>query len=75
MVHFEWLAAVSANPFGVMLFFISVACAVTAFVGLIRGLPVMETLERFQADKIAMLLAVCSLLVWGVRVGTLIGSP
>ena len=77
LMHGNWIDATRANPFGVMLFFVSAACALTALVGLLRGLPVIATLERLHAEKWALLLALGSLLVWGVRVGTAValGNP
>ncbi|MEM9191666.1 MAG: DUF2752 domain-containing protein [Myxococcota bacterium] len=71
MVRGEFLSATAANPFGVMLFLVSTACMVTAFIGMIRALPVLETLDRLKADKWAMLLAASSLTVWLVKVVTL----
>ncbi len=71
MMDGQWIEATRANPFGVMLFLVSFCCAVTALVGLIRGWPVLATLERLYADRWALLLATTSLLVWGVRVATL----
>ena len=75
LVRGEWILATRANSFGVMLFFVSAACGVTALAGLIRGFPVIATLERLHAEKWALLLAVGSLVVWGVRVATALGSP
>lgn len=72
MMHFDPVGAAMANPFGVMLFLTTATVVPIALIGLIRGLPVIETLDRLQADKWAILLAVCSLTVWIVRVATIL---
>jgi hypothetical protein len=72
MVHGDVVGAASANPFGVMLWLVSAATMVLGAVGFVRGLPVIDTLDRLQADKWAILLSVSSLTVWGVRVLTLL---
>jgi hypothetical protein len=70
MVRGEVIDAAWANPFGVMLFLVSTACAVTAFIGLVTGMPVLATLDRLRADRLAILLAIGAILVWSVRVAT-----
>jgi hypothetical protein len=70
MVRAEVIDAAWANPFGVMLFMVSTACAITAFIGLVTGMPVLSTLDRLRADRLAILLAVGAILVWSVRVAT-----
>lgn len=72
LMHGDILSALRANPFGFLLFVVSFCCAVTAFLGLVRGWPVVPTLERLRAEQWAILLAATSLLVWGVRVVTMV---
>lgn len=74
MVRGDVVNAALANPFGVMLFLISAAVAIVAFIGLIKAWPVVQTLDRFHAEKWAILLAVSSLTVWGVKIATLMYS-
>ena len=70
MTRLNIVGAAMANPFGVLLFMVSSATAVVALVGLWKGLPVVETLDRLHVEKWAILMAVTALLVWGVRVLT-----
>jgi hypothetical protein len=71
MAHLDFVGAVYANPFGVLLFLISLTTVPVAAVGFVRGWPVVDTLERLQFDKWAILLSITSILVWIVRVVTL----
>ena len=57
-----------------MLWLVSAATMILGAVGFVRGLPVIDTLDRLQADKWAILLSVSSLTVWGVRVITLLAG-
>lgn len=72
MMHLDPVGAANANPFGVMLFLTTATVVPVSLIGLFRGLPVIETLDRLQADKWAILLAVTSLTVWGIRVATIL---
>lgn len=72
MVRFNVVGAAHANPFGIPLFLTTVSMIPIALFGTIRGTHVMDTLERFQADKIAILLATTSVTVWVVRVATML---
>jgi len=74
MVRGDVVGAATANPFGVMLWLVSAAVMVLGAVGFIRGLPVIDTLDRMQADKWAILLSVSSLTVWGVKVLTILAG-
>ncbi len=71
MAHFDFVGAVYANPFGVILFLVSLTTIPVAALGFVRGWPVIDTLERLQFDKWAILLAITSVLVWIVRIVTL----
>jgi hypothetical protein len=68
MVRLEVFGALGANPFGVLLFLATVAIVPVAAFGMIRRLPVVDTLDRLHAEKIAIFLSVVSLSVWGVKV-------
>jgi len=70
MVRADVVGAATANPFGIMLFLTTIAAIPVSVRGFLRGSPVIETLDRLQADKWAILLAACSLTVWLVRVLT-----
>ena len=74
MAHFNIVAAAHANPFGIPLFLTTVCMIPIALAGVIRGAHVLDTLEIFQADKIAILLACTSVLTWTVRIATLLLS-
>lgn len=70
IMHGDLVSAAYANPFGLLLFFVSFSCAVTALLGLVRGWPVVPVLERLHAERWAILLAVGSLLTWGIRLAS-----
>ena len=72
MVRFRFVEATQANPFGVALFLVTLAGIPVSSMGIVRRLPVMATLDRLQVEKVAILLAVCSVVVWAVRVATLV---
>lgn len=66
--------AAMQNPFGVMLFLCTVTVGVMSVIGFVRGWGVANALDRFSADKLAVLLAISAVLVWGVRLVTEIGG-
>ena len=70
MVRLDIVGAARANPFGVALFLVTFFTIPIAAWGLIRGLPVLDTLERFHFEKVVVLLAACSCVVWLIRIGT-----
>jgi hypothetical protein len=72
MVRADVIGAANANPFGIMLFLTTLAVVPVSLRGLVRGSPVIDTLDRMHADKWAILLAGCSLTVWIVRVVTIL---
>lgn len=74
MVRGDVVGAATANPFGVMLWLFSAAVMILGAVGFVRGLSVIDTLDKLQADKWAILLSVSSLTVWGVKVITLLAG-
>lgn len=68
MVRLEVVDAARANPFGVPLFLVSFFTIPVAAVGFLRGWPVLETLDRFRAERVAIMLSVCSVIVWLVKI-------
>lgn len=70
MVRLEVFGAFHANPFGILLFLCTAAMIPLALVGMIRRMPVIDTLDRLHAEKIAIVLSVLSIVVWGVKVAT-----
>ncbi len=68
MMRFEVVDAARANPFGVPLFLVSFFTIPVAAMGFVRGWRVLETLDRFHAERVAIMLSACSILVWLVRV-------
>lgn len=72
MVRFEFAEAVAANAFGVPLFLASFFTIPVSLVGFARRLPLMETLARLQYEKVVILLALCSVAVWFVRIATIL---
>src|SRR5690606_26294903 len=71
MVRFELGAAAAATAFGVPLFLASLATIPISAVGFARRLPLLGTLARLQADRVVILLAVCSMAVWFVRIASI----
>ena len=69
MVRLQIVGAARANPFGVPLFLVTFATIPLAAVGFWRTLPVLDTLERLHFEKVVVLLAACSIVVWLIRVG------
>lgn len=71
MIHGDFVEATRANPFGVLLFLVSFFTIPVAAVGFVKGLPVVDTLDRLHFEKWAILLAVTSILVWVIRIATM----
>ncbi len=72
MVRFRFIDAVFANPFGVPLFLVTFFSLPISALGFVKGWDVMDTLERFHFEKIAMGLAIASAIVWVIRVVTIL---
>lgn len=70
MIRFEVVGAFHANPFGILLFACTAAMIPLASFGLVRRMPVIDTLDRLHAEKIAIGLSVVSVTVWLVKVAT-----
>jgi hypothetical protein len=71
MAHFDPITAAMANPFGVMLFLVTLASIPISALGLWRGWGVISVLDRLRADRWALLLATCSVMVWLIRIVTI----
>jgi len=69
MIRAEVLGAFSANPFGILLFLATAAMVPIALLGIVKKLPVIDTLDRLHAEKIAIGLSIVSIVVWLVKVG------
>lgn len=72
MVRLEVVGATAANPFGVMLFLVTVASVPIALLGAARALPVVRTLDRLGFERGMIGLAVGALVVWGARMAALL---
>ncbi len=68
MVRLEAGGAFSANPFGIVLFLATVLFIPLAAVGFVRGWPVIATLDRVHAEKVAIGLSLLSVCTWITRV-------
>jgi hypothetical protein len=68
MIRLQIGGALGANPFGVLLFLCTAAMVPLALLGIVRRMPVIDTLDRLHAEKIAIGLSVISIAVWITRV-------
>jgi len=71
MIRAEVVQAAAANPFGVPLFLVSFFTIPVAAFAFVRGLPVLDTLERLHFEKIAIGLSLTSIVVWGIRIAVI----
>jgi hypothetical protein len=69
MIRLQVGGAFHANPFGILLFLCTAAMVPLAVMGMVRRLPVIDTLDRLHAEKIAIGLSVISIAVWLGKVG------
>lgn len=69
MIRLDVAGAFMANPFGILLFLCTAAMVPVALAGIVRRMPVIDTLDRLHAEKIAIGLSVVSILVWVVEIG------
>ncbi len=74
MAHLDPLAATRVNPFGVPLFLTTVAAIPFCLRGLYRGDHVMDTLDAHAVDRYLLLLSATGILVWVVRLATLMAQ-
>jgi hypothetical protein len=68
MVRFEVVGAFHSNPFGIPLFLCTLAMIPLGVLGIVRRMPVVDTLDRLHAEKIAIVLSVLSIGVWLTKV-------
>ncbi len=64
MVRLQWLGAWHANPWGVLLFIVTLSSVPIALKGLANASPVLETLHRFHTEKIALFLVIFGITAW-----------
>ncbi len=69
MIRLDLFGAFGANPFGILLFLCTALMVPLALYGMVRRLPVVDTLDRLHAEKIAIGLSLLSILVWVAKVG------
>ena len=69
MIRLQVIGAWTANPFGIALFLATFAFIPLAALGFVRGWPVVATLDRIHAEKVAVVLSILSLVAWVARVG------
>lgn len=68
MVRFEVVGAFHSNPFGIPLFLCTLAMIPLGVFAIVRRMPVVDTLDRLHAEKIAIVLSVLSIGVWLTKV-------
>lgn len=68
MIRFEVVGAWMANPFGIALFLASAAFIPFSALGFVRGWGVVAALDRMHAEKVAIVLALLSVMTWVTRV-------
>lgn len=64
MIRMEVGGAFSANPFGILLFLCTAAMVPLSLLGVARRMPVIDTLDRLHAEKVAIGLSIVSITVW-----------
>jgi hypothetical protein len=67
MVRLEVVGAARANAFGVPLFLVTFFSIPVSAAGLVRGWGVLDTLDRMRFERVAVLLALSSIVTWGMR--------
>lgn len=73
MIRGEFVMASRANPFGVALFLVSFFTIPIAATGFVRGWRVLETLDRLRFERVAIMLAASSAVVWMIRIARISG--
>ena len=68
MIRANVVGAWIANPFGIALFLATFGFIPLAAIGFVRGWPVVATLDRIHAEKIAVALSILSLVAWVTRI-------
>jgi hypothetical protein len=73
MIRGQVVMACHANAFGVALFLVSFFTIPIAAAGFVRGWRVLETLDRLRFERVAIMLAASSALVWMIRIARISG--
>ena len=73
-MHGHLIEAVRANPFGFMVFAMTVGWMPIATYGVWRGVGVIEMLDRMRIDRWGLFVVAASMLTWGVRIATMLWS-
>lgn len=68
--HFEVLASLRANPMGLPLFLATCVFVPISAHALIKGRSMMGFIDAIQADRLAIVFVVATLLVWSARLAT-----
>lgn len=68
MIRMQVGGAFAANPFGILLFLCTAAMVPLSILGIARKMPVIDTLDRLHAEKIAIGLSIVSIVVWVTKV-------
>jgi len=74
MVRGNAIAAAQANPFGILLFLVTLFSMPVSLLGAVRGWRVVAVLERLHADRWALVLAAVSITVWVTKIVTLLAQ-
>jgi hypothetical protein len=69
MVRLQLIDALTANGPGVLLFLVVVALIPISLVGMVRDMPVVETLSALRGELVALTLAAASLVGWLIELG------
>ncbi|UJR79470.1 Hypothetical protein I5071_15060 [Sandaracinus amylolyticus] len=68
MIRLDVIGAWHANPFGIALFLAVALFIPFAALGFVRGWSVVSALDRVHAEKVAIVLALLSVMSWVTRV-------
>jgi hypothetical protein len=74
MIRGNVVAAAQANPFGILLFLVTLFSMPVSLLGAIKGWRVVPVLERVHADRWALVLAAVSVTVWVTKVVTILAT-
>ncbi len=67
LARFELALSIHANPLGLPLFLLTLACVPLSLVWLLRGRTLMGIIDALEADKWSLRFVVAALVVWGAR--------
>ena len=66
----QWSLAASANPLGLVLFFVVCCCLPLAVTAALRGWSFDAVVQRFALSRWALAVASCAVVLWVVRVAS-----